>query len=204
MPEHLPSFYAITAPLRDDGSALPILEQPACRAWLQRFADLLAGGIELVQLRTKALGPGPLEELARHCQSLAEARGARLLLNGPATLARNLGMAGVHLTSAALMALESRPLKKSFLVGASCHSPHELAKAESIGADFACLSPIRATRGYTEADLLGFEGLADWSSSCSIPVYALGGMRREDLDRVLESGGQGISGISAFWPPIAS
>ncbi len=47
----LPPFYPITAPLEADGSATPLLEQPACRDWLQHFEALLAGDVELIQLR---------------------------------------------------------------------------------------------------------------------------------------------------------
>jgi hypothetical protein len=137
-----------------------------------------------------------------YCRSGAPAATppVRLILNAPPELAAQLGMAGVHLTSSALMALDKRPLSENFLIGASCHSPTELARAAAIGADFACLSPVRYVKGYTEDEILGLERFAEHVRECSIPVYALGGMRREDLPDVREAGGQGIAGISAFWP----
>jgi thiamine monophosphate synthase len=122
-----------------------------------------------------------------------------LILNGSPELVPALGTAGVHLTSATLMGLDKRPLPDEFLVGASCHSPDELAHARAIGADFACLSPVKATTGYAEHETLGFDRFADWVAKCDMPVYALGGMRREDLEAVRAAGGQGVAGISAFW-----
>jgi 8-oxo-dGTP diphosphatase len=98
------------------------------------------------------------------------------------------------------MALDKRPLSENFLIGASCHSPTELAHAAAIGADFACLSPVRYVKGYTEGEILGLERFSKHVRECPIPVYALGGMRRKDLPDVKEAGGQGIAGISAFWP----
>jgi len=213
----LPDFYAITAPLEADGTRAPLLEQSGCRDWLVRFEDLLESGVDLVQLRAKGLSGTDLTTLTAHCGDLAAAGsndgpvGAasrreslpkshfRLILNGPPELVLALGTAGVHLTSAALMALDRRPLPDEFLIGASCHSANELAHAEAIGVDFACLSPVRPVRGYGKAKPLGFGGFADKVRKCGIPVYGLGGLSREDLPEIRKAGGRGIAGISAFW-----
>lgn len=130
---------------------------------------------------------------------VAATSGVRLLLNGPPDIVLALGMAGMHLTSAALAEFEQRPLPERFLVAASCHSPEELARAQTLGANFACLSPLRVTKGYSSEDALGFDRFAEWVSACEIPVYGLGGLGREDLETVQEAGGQGVAGISAFW-----
>lgn len=155
--------------------------------------------VRLVQLRAKDITPHQLRDLAWRCDSMASATGVDLLLNGPAEVAQELGMSGVHLTSQGLMYSDVRPLPGKYLVGASCHSAVELAKAERIGADFACLSPVRPTKGYPAGEVLGLRRFADLVSVCSVPVYALGGMRRGDLQAVLDAGGQGVAGISAFW-----
>lgn len=199
MPGPLPEVYAITARLETGDWSAPVLQQSACIDWLKRFQRLLESGVQLIQLRAKELGPEQLEVLARHCQGLAATRGVRLLLNGPVELVRQLDMAGVHLTAKALMGLTERPLPAGFLVGASCHSSEELAQAEAIGADLACLSPVKPTKGYRPEDALGFDGFALWVAGCNIPVYGLGGLGREDLDEIRRAGGQGVAGISAFW-----
>lgn len=199
MPEDIPEFYAITAPLRVDGSAGSIFEQAACRDWLGHFERLLAGDIRLVQLRAKDLPPEQLRELARHCGRRAESRGIRLVLNGPAALAVELSLAGVHLTARALMASRRRPLPGEYLVGTSCHSAAELARAEAIGADFACLSPVRMVKAYADRQVLGFDGFGALARACGIPVFALGGLRRGDLEVVQRAGGHGVAGISGFW-----
>ena len=36
-------------------------------------------------------------------------------------------------------------------------------------------------------------------TACEIPVYALGGIKAGDLQRVNSAGGYGIAGISAWW-----
>lgn len=198
----LPPFYAITPPLEADGSSTPLLEQSACREWLAGFERMLGNGVELVQLRAKGLSQAHLRELAgqtgRSDVYLATSS-VRILLNGPAELAIELGLAGLHLTSTALMAHTERPLSPNYLVGASCHSPRELAHAQAIDADFACLSPVQPTRGYSPSNIIGFETFSAWVSEVDIPVYGLGGLKREDLEKARAAGGQGIAGISAFW-----
>lgn len=195
----LPGFYAITGPLAGDGSARPILQQEAGRRWLERFTRLVIGDVSLVQLRVKGLEPDQLEEIIQACLEHSTNRGVSLLLNGPASVALAHGLAGIHLTSKALLQTRQRPLPGKYLVGASCHSPEELLHAERLGCDFACLSPVRATKSYTGSEVLGIERFAQWVSQCSIPVYGLGGLEREDRHEICAAGGQGVAGISAFW-----
>jgi len=199
LPATLPAFYAITAPLRADGSNNEILDQPSCLGWLEKFERLISSDVSLVQFRVKDLEFVHLEALTEQCQALAGAQGVRLLLNGPTSLAQRLGMARIHLTSDALMQCSGRPLPDDFMIGASCHSPKELAAAEAIGADFACLSPVKVTRGYSADEILGFDRFGEWASNSGIPVFGLGGLVREDLGEIVEAGGQGVAGISAFW-----
>jgi 8-oxo-dGTP diphosphatase len=40
--------------------------------------------------------------------------------------------------------------------------------------------------------------LAELLEQINLPVFALGGLGRQDLDRALAAGAQGIAGISAF------
>ncbi len=199
LPRDLPSLYAITAPLLGAATGQALLGQQACQSWLRAFERLLESGIRLLQLRAKELPGSQLRDLAWRCDALAATRGVRLLLNGPPQVVEQLGMSGVHLTSQTLMALETRPLPGSFMVGASCHGLDELSRAERIGADFACLSPVRLTAGYAEESVLGLDEYARLVAQCRIPVFALGGMQQRDVAAVRRLGGQGVAGISAFW-----
>jgi thiamine-phosphate diphosphorylase len=197
--ESLPRIYAITAPLEAEDSQVPILQQTACRQWLAGFERLFDSGIDLIQLRAKELKPGHLESLARRCQRLAAEHGVRILLNGPPEIVSRLELAGVHLTSRALLSLRNRPLPEEYLVAASCHSPRELAHAERIGADFVCLSPVKPVAAYKITDNLGLKTFGQWARNCRIPVFGLGGLGPEDLTEIRRAGGHGVAGISAFW-----
>lgn len=185
----LPERYLITPdPVGDTGRFLAALE------------EALRGGIELVQLRAKALAPECYLALAGRVLERCRDHGARLMLNGEPRWVRLLGAEGVHLSAARLMGLKARPLPAGDLVGASCHDGRELAHAREIGVDFAVLSPVRATRSHPGAQPLGWDGFRRLCEGAGMPVYALGGMEEGDLRRAKWRGGQGIAAIRSLWP----
>jgi 8-oxo-dGTP diphosphatase len=183
----LPSLYLIT-PEPDNASA-----------FLNRLETLLAAGIELVQLRAKAMEPAAYKKLARHAVVLCAEAKARLLLNAPPSLAEEVGAAGVHLTSARLMALDERPLNREQWVAASCHDQRELEHACRIGVDFAVVAPVLKTASHPAATPLGWGGLRQIAEQAGVPVYALGGMAMEHLTTAWGQGAQGIASVSALW-----
>jgi 8-oxo-dGTP diphosphatase len=93
-------------------------------------------------------------------------------------------------------------LPEPYLVGASCHNESELIHAGKLGLDFALLSPVQKTATHPDAVPLGWQDFADLVRNASVPVYALGGVSREDVSKAWECGGQGVSAISALWGSI--
>jgi 8-oxo-dGTP diphosphatase len=168
-------------------------------AFLDRLRNRLAAGISLVQLRAKALAPAAYAALARKVVDLCRASDTKLLLNAPPALAAEVGAAGVHLTAARLMALEERPLPAEMWVGASCHDEQELAHACRIGVDFVVVAPVLATASHPAARPLGWAALQRLTDLATVPVYALGGMKRSDLPKAWEYGAQGIAAVSGLW-----
>jgi 8-oxo-dGTP diphosphatase len=120
-----------------------------------------------------------------------------LLLNHDIELARELRI-GVHLRAAQLRGLRERPLPRSAWVGVSCHDAGELELAAGLGADFATLSPVNATASHPEAEPLGWDRFARLVADARLPVYALGGVGPDDLDRAQAAGAHGVAGIRAF------
>ena len=100
--------------------------------FLGRLNAALKRGLQLVQIREKSLSGGALAELTARVLESAQEYGAKVLLNGDPELAARLGAHGVHLTSARLMALESRP--DGDWVGASCHDERELCALQSLAS----------------------------------------------------------------------
>jgi 8-oxo-dGTP diphosphatase len=185
----LPSRYLITGQFSD----LADFER--------RLAGVLSKGIKLVQLRLthewiKSNDNSRAHEIIRLCTSLCKQYCAQMMLNIPDEIHLDAGI-GIHLTSKLLRAARKRP--ECSIVSASCHSRDELQHAQSIGVDFAVLSPVSKTLTHPEAEPLGWDAFSRMVDDINIPVYALGGMTVDDIERAWRSGGQGIAAIGALW-----
>jgi 8-oxo-dGTP diphosphatase len=168
-------------------------------AFLARARAAFARGLRLVQIREKDWPAARRDAFAARLASLAAPFAATLLLNGDAATARALGLHGVHWTAAQLREASDRP--RDLLVGASCHDREELDKAAALGLDLAVLGPVRATPTHPAAVPLGFARFADVVNGARLPVYALGGLRRDDLDEAIDHGAHGVALRRNAWPP---
>jgi 8-oxo-dGTP diphosphatase len=184
----LPDVYLITPEPQGD--------EPS---FLTRLETALRTGVRLVQLRAPRLEHSRYCELARVVLQHCRAHGARLMLNGEPEWVVRLNADGVHLNSARLRAMRTRPLPKDHFVAASCHDAEEIAHANRIDADFAVLSPVRPTPGHPGARALGWHMFGELCADATVPVYALGGMTVRDVNRAKEHGAQGIAAMRGLW-----
>ncbi|CAG0948859.1 8-oxo-dGTP diphosphatase [Burkholderiales bacterium] len=166
-------------------------------AFVARAGAALARGLRLVQLREKSWPRSRVDALARTLVPLSHAHGAKLVVNGTADDALRAGADGIHWTSAALAAAARRP--EGMLVGASCHTRDELARAGALGVDYALVGPVLATGTHPAAVPLGWQGFARTIERTRVPVYALGGLGPADLENARDHGAHGIAMRSGAW-----
>ncbi len=158
---------------------------------LSRLHSRLEQGLKLVQVRDKKLSERA--NFAGKVVELAHRHGAKVLINGGPTL----GGDGTHFTAQQLMALKARPA--GGLAAASCHTREELERAMRLELDFAVLGAVMPTASHTGAATLGWEGFAAIARGTSIPVYAIGGLRGENLEDAWRAGAHGLAMISGSW-----
>ena len=179
----LPSIYAITR-----------ATETGTHAALHRLQIALEQGLRLIQVREKSMAKEALADFARAVIALARRHGARVLVNsdtGDADFCREAGADGVHLSSLRLMMLNKRP--DAEWCGASCHNAEELFQAQQLEMDFAVLGPVLPTLSHPGSPALGWRKFAAMVRECSIPVYALGGLRKDDLATAQEHGAHGLA-----------
>jgi 8-oxo-dGTP diphosphatase len=140
-----------------------------------------------------------LELLTTRAVALAQEYGASVLLNGDESVARRLHAHGVHLTSERLMGLAKRP--ELPLVGASCHDEWQLARAAQLGLDFVVLGPVCETATHPGSTMLGWQRFSQLTADYPLPVFAIGGLRKNDLEIAWRAGAHGIAAIRATWKP---
>jgi 8-oxo-dGTP diphosphatase len=61
------------------------------------------------------------------------------------------------------------------------------------------LGPVKATPSHPDAKPLGWERFMELVRGTPIPVYALGGLDRSDLDVALSHGAHGVALRRAAW-----
>jgi len=184
----LPAFYLITDSRRFGREKFLLALELALR-----------GGARLVQLREPHLAPQEYQSYARQVSDLCHRYGAKVLLNADPEWVQACGADGVHLNSRRLMEWQRRPLGNEYWIGASCHNAEELNQAANLGADFAVLSPVAPTASHPNAAPLGWEAFSRLCAGVALPVYALGGMRVQDLNRSYQAGAQGLAMVSEIW-----
>ncbi len=180
----LPTFYAI---LNDDSDDLRL-----------KLNHLLSQNIKLIQARLKNLTASEIREFLEIAYPLCKKNQAVFLLNSAVKEAFELAIDGIHLTSFDLLKLNARPENLRWL-SASCHNLEELQHAEKIGVDFVVIAPVLKTKTHPEIEPLGWDVFAKFVSTGNLPVYALGGLKKTDLEQAQNLGAQGIAGISTFF-----
>ncbi len=205
-----------------DRSQLPGPESRRRARLLEKIAEAARTGVDLIQLREKDLLPRDLEMLARETVSVLrsnskrDTRNPKLLLNHRTDIALATGADGVHLRSDDISPADARALlsrnpylaSRNFVVAASCHTPAEIALAESHGADFAVFAPVFEKSGRAGA---GLEALRQACARVArpdpkveggivhtMPVLALGGVTLENARACLAAGASGIAAIRLF------
>lgn len=167
-------------------------------AQLTRLERALEAGLRLVQIREPEMEPGAVLSLAREVLVRAKDCGAIVVLNGTAELAREAGVHGVHLKSAALAGMRSRPDFE--WVGASCHDRSELQRVAELDLDYALLGPVKPTLTHPDAKGMGWARFAELAHDLPLPVFGLGGLGQGDLHEARAQGAHGIASIRSAWP----
>jgi len=165
--------------------------------WLAHAAGWMARGIDLLQIRERALSARQLAGLTRKVLRLPNPRGTRILLNDRADVALACGAHGVHLRDGSVLPeVFARP---GFLVTVACHNP--AAADRTRGADFILLAPIFKPLSKSDTrPALGTAAIAEFARRSQVPVLALGGITSENARLCMEAGAAGIAGISYFGP----
>lgn len=165
--------------------------------FLAQLESNLIAGIKLVQLRAKSLSDTDFAELYKQTLEITERHNASLHINASLETATKLNARGVHLTASHL--LNTSTLPANLTVSASCHNETEILKACELGINFIVLSPVQYTASHPDSAPLGWQKFAQLCLRSTVPVFALGGMKRSDTSTAMSHGAQGIAAISSLW-----
>ncbi len=157
----------------------------------------IAGGATAVQYRNKSASPSLRREQAGALARVCRKRGALLIVNDDATLARDADADGVHIgEDDGAIAAARACLGRDRIVGVSCYD--DLDRARSLvgeGADYVAFGSFFASRvkpGARHAEV----SLIPRAKSLGVPVVAIGGITSANAPLLVEAGIDAVAVIS--------
>ena len=174
--------------------------QTAGRDLLWVLEQALDGGVKAIQLREKDLSGRDLFSLAERSHKLCQAYNAALFINDRVDVAMAVDAAGVQLSQTSLPVVTARALLgPQKLIGVSTHSLREAKEAEQNGADFVLFGPVYFTASKAAYGApQGLPALKTIVDNISLPVYAIGGIKPENIESTKKLGVRGVALISAI------
>ncbi len=158
----------------------------------------VAGGVNAVQVREKSMPSGELLQLAQRLRAITDGK-AMLTINDRADITVACDADGVQLPETGISPKVARlVMGRDALVGCSVHSLQGALNAERAGADYVILGTIYPSRSHPEGPVAGVGLLKEVCQAASIPVLAIGGVTKDNITEVIESGAAGAAVISAI------
>jgi thiamine-phosphate pyrophosphorylase len=164
--------------------------------------QLIAGGVDVIQVRAKKEKQSKRIEIARAVVQAAQDSPVPVIVNDDIEAAYKSGADGVHLGQEDWAALpRDERLTKLLgleLLGLSTHSLPQALQAERDGANYIGVGPIHATGTKPGRPPVGVELIRQVAARVHTPFFAIGGITLDNLDAVLAAGATRIAVVSAI------
>lgn len=186
----------------DYSKLIVVTNRHLCKGdFLAQLAKVLALKPCALILREKDLDYDEYSALAKKVKALCDEADVLMFDHTYLDLAKEL-KCGLHLSfenwKAQQEALALAKQNGVAKISVSCHSLEEAQEAEAKGADQIVLGTIFATNCKPGKEGAGLEFLQEVCQSCNKPVYAIGGIKEENLQSVLNAGAAGGCMMSGF------
>ncbi|MES2706133.1 MAG: thiamine phosphate synthase [Verrucomicrobiota bacterium] len=163
---------------------------------LRRMA---AGGVDVVQLRAKGWAEDRIEELARELHPVTRALDIPFILNDYPAIAGRTGVEGAHVGVDDMTVAEARRLAgRKCLIGKSSHSLEQAAEGGAQGADYLGFGPLLATPTKPDYQPIGIGEIRAVHQRMALPVFCIGGIKRENLPSILAAGARRVVIVSGL------
>lgn len=160
----------------------------------------LDGGITLLQLREKGMAYDEFLREAKDVKTLADSYHVPFIINDNVEIALEADADGVHVGQSDMEAGRVRQkLGPDKILGVSARTVEQALQAEKMGADYLGVGAVFATSTKEDADVISRDTLKEICQAVSIPVVAIGGIRRDNMMQLTGSGAAGVSVISGIY-----
>ena len=176
------------------------------RHWLngeslyQQVEKALQGGVTFLQLREKKLDKELFMKEAREIKELCRKYKVPFIINDNVEIAKAIDADGVHVGPSDMEAGDVRKrLGADKIIGVSAKTVEQALLAEKHGADYLGVGAVFSTSTKTDATGVSHETLRDICQAVKIPVVAIGGITKDNVNELSGYGADGIAVISAIF-----
>lgn len=167
---------------------------------IQQTEEAIRGGATFVQIREKNLDEQEFEQEAIQLKKLCEKYKIPFVVNDNVQLAKKIDADGVHIGQEDMNPTEARKiLGEQKIIGVSAQTVEEALLAEKQGADYLGVGAVFHTGSKDDAIEVPPETLKSICKAVKIPVVAIGGITKDNVSELKNSGICGISVISAIF-----
>lgn len=168
------------------------------KKFLEYCEDLLKGGAKIIQYREKKRDLKLLLKEAKALRELTLKYNATFIVNDYLDIALLSEADGIHIGQDDLPIKDVRKiLGENKIIGISTHTPQEAQQAIIDGADYIGVGPIFYTE--TKEDVCApvtLEYLDFVNKNIKLPYVAIGGIKENNIDKVLAMGAKSICLVS--------
>ena len=169
------------------------------KEFLFRVEEALKGGATLLQLREKEKTTREYIELAQKVHMLTKKYNVSLIIDDRVDVALAMGAEGVHLGQSDMPVSIARKLMgENKIIGATAKTVPQAKEAFKQGADYLGVGAIYPTTTKVKTVLTSTDTLKDICNAVPIPVNAIGGLNRDNIDVLKEIPITGICVVSAI------
>ena len=167
--------------------------------FLRRVEDALAGGATILQLREKNKSTVQYIALAEQVHKLTKKYGVPLIIDDRIDVALAVGAEGVHLGKEDMpIATARKILGDDFIIGATAKTVPWAREAYEGGADYLGVGAIYPTTTKVKTVLTSTATLDAICRAVPIPVNAIGGLNKTNMDVLVGIPIAGICVVSAI------
>lgn len=166
--------------------------------------QLCDGGSDIIQLRAKKLLPREIRRVAERILPIVHRAGIPLVINDYPEAALQSGADYCHLGQEDFFEAghhqvsELLPPGAIQKIGLSSHAPEQAKRAVAAGASYLGIGPVFHTPTKPEAAAATLDYVRWAATHLTLPWFAIGGIKLENLDQVLQAGARRICVVSAI------
>ncbi|MBE6895305.1 MAG: thiamine phosphate synthase [Ruminococcaceae bacterium] len=167
--------------------------------FLCRVEQALKGGVTLLQLREKNKTTREYISLAEKVHALAKKYNIPLIIDDRIDVAMAVDAEGVHLGQSDMpVDIARRILGDSKIIGATAKTVSQAMEAYKNGADNLGVGAIYPTTTKVKTVLTSVDTLKDVVKAVPIPVNAIGGLNKDNMHVLENTGISGVCVVSAI------